>query len=158
MTKRDMGIAVVVGSQILGLLKTMPIEEQTKGAFINYSQFMRAKIWKVNSKDRKKWADVCYNSLTSLLGKGFDNSITMTTLVESLSFTFEKELKAFYGDDYFPRMMRFCDKHSYDYTSEFAKDSYIVADALADAVRKEFYEAFKGDKDERDSTRVKKVA
>jgi len=31
MTKRDIGIAVVVGSQIIGLLKTMPIEEQTKG-------------------------------------------------------------------------------------------------------------------------------
>ena len=58
----------------------------------------------------------------------------------------------------FIKDLRFCDKHSYDYTSEFAKDSYIVADALADAVRKEFYEAFKGDKDERDSTRGKKVA
>ena len=54
--------------------------------------------------------------------------------------------------------LRFCDKHSYDYISEFAKDSYIVADALADAVRKEFYEAFKGDKNERDSARVKEVA
>lgn len=143
MTKRDIGIAVVVGSQIIGLLKTMPIEEQTKGAFINYSQFMRAKIWKVKSSDRKKWSEVCYKSLTSLLDKGFSNSITMNTLVESLSFTFEKELKAFYGDDYFPRMMRFCDKHSYEYSSEFAKDSYLVADALADAVRKEFFNTFK---------------
>ena len=146
MTNREVGIAVVVGSQILGLLKTFPIEEQRKGAFINYTQFIRTKIYKVKSNDRQKWAEVCYKSLSSLLGKGLDNEITMSTLVESLSFTFEKELKAFYGEDYFPRMVRFCNKHSHDYTSEYAKDSYVVADILADAVRKEFYETFKDEK------------
>jgi|GEM_PF-3661011 len=143
MNDRNTGIAVVVGSQILGLLNIMPREEQVKGAFVNYTQFMRAKIHKVKSKKREKWALVCKNSLMSLMGKGFDKDITMSTLVESLSFTFEKELVAFYGKDYFPRMMRFCDKHSHDYTSQFASESYKVADALADAVRKEFFDTFK---------------
>ena len=143
MSDRNTGIAVVVGSQILGLLNIMPKEEQVKGAFVNYTQFMRAKIWKVKSKKREKWALVCKNSLMSLIGKGFDKDITMSTLVESLSFTFEKELVAFYGTDYFPRMMRFCDKQTFDYTSNYASDSYKVADALAAAVRKEFYDTFK---------------
>lgn len=138
-TKRTEAIAIVVASLILGLIKTMDLQQQIKGSTINYVSLMRKKIHKskATKDEREKMAHTARDSMMMLVEQFSDGNcavMQVATFVEALSFSFEDELTEFYGQDYMPRMLRFTDKQVVD--SGLAKDSYTLSDQLKDNIRK----------------------
>ena len=62
-----------------------------------------------------------------------ENVMVVPVFVESLSFSFEKELNEFYGQEYMVRMLRFIDKQANDGQ---VSDSYVLSDTLVNNIRK----------------------
>ena len=145
---RDTAISIIISSQILGLIKVMSKEEQKKGSVINFVQFLQKKIREVDYINRPELAIVCHDSLMELLeidkqheGK---KTIAIATISESLSYSFDKELRSVFGNEYFIRLDRFVLKQSCDGISEYAPYSYKMADSLRDSVRKYLFNSTKG--------------
>jgi len=135
---------MVVGSLILGLIKVLDKPEQVKGSTIKFSQYIKKGTtkFKATKGQRKKLSEVCRDSMLMLVDnhEGENSTIHVATFVESLSFSFEKELKAFYGSEYMNLMLRFCEKQVA--SSEHARESYSLSDELRDNIRKLIYENF----------------
>jgi len=141
---RNEAVSIIIASQLIGLIKVMNKEEKTKGSVINYTQFLQKKIREVNYINRPELALVCRDSLMSLIEidkqETGNKKIAIATIAESLSFSFERELRSVFGDEYFIRLDRFVQKQSYNGISEFAPYSYKMADNLRDAVRKYLFD------------------
>ena len=61
--------------------------------------------------------------------------IAIATVIETLAFTFEKDMVAMYGDSILDDVCSFVERESIGDISKYSKDSYIASDALSDAVR-----------------------
>ncbi len=72
-----------------------------------------------------------------------DLKIAIALVIETLYFNHEDILTSFYGQELGNRIVRFSNKQSYDGISDYAKDSYIVADALSKSVQKSVFEYLK---------------
>ena len=62
-------------------------------------------------------------------------NISIALTVESLAFTFEKDLLDMYGQSVIDNVCSFTEKESVGNISDYAKDSYRAADALSETVR-----------------------
>lgn len=137
---RSESVAIVAGSLILGLMKTMDKEQQTKGSTVRYSTVLRKgiKTAYLTPEEREKLSYIAHDSMIQLVEQYEDaeTPIQIATFIESLSFSFEKEMMEFYGKNYFIYMLRFIDKQVLD---EVGK-SYEVSDTLRDNIRKIVYD------------------
>ena len=62
-------------------------------------------------------------------------SISVALVIESLAFTFEKDLLDMYGESVIENVCSFTEQESVGNISDYAKDSYKAAAALSEAVR-----------------------
>lgn len=144
---RDTTVAIATGSLILGLIKTMDLNQQHKGSTIAYTTLMRKHITKcdVAIEDRKKIAQISHDAMIMLVEQFKDSHSVMVvaTFVESLSYSFENELKLFFGSQYINLVDRFVLKQAVD--STIAKDSYELSDKLRDNIRKLIFDNLQRD-------------
>ncbi|MFK5937697.1 MAG: hypothetical protein QM497_04780 [Sulfurimonas sp.] len=142
---RDEAISIIIASQTIGLIRVMSKEEQKKGSVINFIQFLQKKIREVDYINRPKLAIVCRDSLLELVEIDEqctgNKTIAVATILESLSYSFDKELRSVFGNEYFIKLDRFVTKQSYDGISDYAPYSYAMADSLRDSVRKYLFKA-----------------
>ena len=135
---RDESVGMVIGSLIVGLLKTMDNKQQIKGSTIRLRQHIRAKNKKADASldERQDIANVCMDSMKMLVEQHQDEESIMqvATFVESIMFSFEKEMIAMYGNQIVDLVLRFCEKQVVD--SKLAKDSYDLSDDLKNNIRK----------------------
>jgi len=154
---RSQSIAIVAGSIILGLIRSMNQKERFKGSTITLVDYVKKGIVNANASlsERQELANACKISMEQLLDqfRGTDIVILQIAIfVESLSFSFEKELTDFYGNEYINIMSRFTIKQFMD--SKTARESYLLSDQLRDNIRKIVFDNMKESGDEEDSNRV----
>ena len=70
-----------------------------------------------------------------------ESIMQVATFVESMMFSFEKEMIAMYGNQIVDLVLRFCEKQIVD--SELAKDSYDLSDDLKNNIRKIIFDRSK---------------
>lgn len=142
---REAKIAMVVGSLIAGLIKTMSKKEQVRGSTIRYIQYIHKGTVNLEAtkEQRIQLANACRDSMLMLVEqfKGQNSIMQVATFVESLSFSFERELLSFFGNEYISLMLRFTEKQVID--NALAKDSYVLSDQLRDNIRKIIFESLK---------------
>ena len=142
---RNESVSIIVGSLLLGLIKTMDKSQQVKGSTIAYTNTMRTKIYKskATQDDRKILSEVARDSMMMLVEQFEDQKSIMqvATFVESISFSFNKELTEFFGKDYITRMIRFTEKQIVE--SELAGHSYELSDQLRNNIRKIIFDRLK---------------
>lgn len=140
--ERDKKVALIVCNLILGLIQTMDKQEQHKGSTIAYTTMLRKYIHRIDvtRKESEVVHTLCSISLEQLVEKFKEQEMILqvATFVESLSFSFEKELIAFCGEEYMVKMMKFTDKQIV--ISDVARDSYVLSDTLKDTIRKVIFD------------------
>ena len=96
MITRTEKIAMVVGSLILGLLNTMDRKQIFKSDTRAYTKYMRksTRTLMATKKERTLLADCCRDSMLMMVEQFKDQESIMQVaiFVESLSFSFEREL------------------------------------------------------------------
>ena len=139
-------VAIVVGSLIAGLINILGKEELTKGSVIRLLSMLRCKIKyaQINIETRKKLANATRDSMLMLLDQheGEQSKMEVSTFIETLSFSFEKEMVEFFGNEYMTTVGRFVAKQVEEGCD--IEDSYKLADDLRDNVRKIIFDTFKG--------------
>ena len=142
---RDERIGMTVGSLIVGLLKTMDQKQQVKASTIKLKQHIRAKNIKIGASqdERQGVANICMDSMKMLVEqhKNEKSIMQVATFVESMMFSFEKEMIAMYGNQIVDLVLRFCEKQVVD--SKLAKDSYELSDDLKNNIRKLIFDRSK---------------
>jgi hypothetical protein len=142
---RDERIGMTVGSLIVGLLKTMDQKQQVKASTIKLKQHIRARNIKIGASqdERQDVANICMDSMKMLVEQHQDEESIMqvATFVESMMFSFEKEMIAMYGNQIVDLVLRFCEKQVVD--SKLAKDSYELSDDLKNNIRKLIFDRSK---------------
>ena len=145
---RGQRVGLVVASLLLGLIKTMDKKQQHKQTTIRYCDYMRASTNRVKGSDdvRKKLALICRDAMLLMVEKHKDEKSIMEvgTFTESMSFSFEKELTEFCGDNYMELMSDFVLKQAF---SGDVKESYQLADELRDNIRELIFERIVKDND-----------
>lgn len=133
-------VAHAIGSLMVGV---MMLDEQAKssGSFISLKQKIiknTSQYQKVLSKEQLEvLSQICYDTITEL-DTSKVQAINPATIVESLAFTFEKEMIVFYGQDFLTVVSRYSLKHG-----ETAKDSYAIAKEVANKIRKYIFDRAK---------------
>ena len=142
---RDERVGMAVGSLVVGLLKTMDSKEQAKASTIRLKQHIRAKNIKIKAtfEERRSVADICLDSMKMLVDQHKDENSIMqvATFIESLMFSFEKEMIKMYGNQIVDLVLRFCEKQVVD--NKLAKESYELSDDLRNNIRKLIYDRSK---------------
>lgn len=141
--ERSEKISIIVGSLILGLLRILSTRQQNFYDIDRYMTLMRRRIQEVPDmpNERAALAGIAYNAMLHLVDQfpaGKSQTLQFATFIESISFSFEKELLSFFGAKYFDRMSRAALKLEQENTA--AKTSYEIADALRDNIRKLIFE------------------
>jgi hypothetical protein len=142
MNNKDYATAVIVGSYITYLISLTDKSSQTTGSSIR----LRDMITKVTraSKDMQL-VGLANKSWDNVLTKHKDEQLTISPAVtiESLYFSFERQLQELYGQHIAETVLRYVEKQQKGNVSKYAKDSYIAADSLRDELRKVIFEEFK---------------
>ena len=142
---RNQRVGMAVGSLIVGLLKTMEHKQQVKASTIRLRQHIRVRnrSIKASLEDRQSVANICMDSMKMLVEQHQDEESIMqiATFVESMLFSFEKEMIEMYGNEIVNLVLRFCEKQVVD--SKLAKDSYELSDDLKDNIRKLIFDRSK---------------
>ena len=142
---RDERIGMTVGSLIVGLLRTMDQKQQVKASTIKLKQHIRARNIKIGASqdERQDVANICMDSMKMLVEQhqNEESIMQVATFIESMMFSFEKEMIAMYGNQIVDLVLRFCEKQVVD--SKLAKDSYDLSDDLKNNIRKIIFDRSK---------------
>lgn len=142
-TTRTEYVAVAAGALIVGLIKNMSAEQLAKGSTINLFSWIHNKIHRADltPNERRFIAEIARDSMLDLVESYKDKNAIMqiATFIESLSFSFENEIREFYGDEYMVRLCRFTEKQAVGNV----EDSYSLSDSLRDNIRKIIFDRLK---------------
>jgi len=141
--KRSDKVGLSVTSLIIGLLMVMNKKQLSKGSTINYLNYMRKATSGLDApaEDRLEVAKISREAMLLLVDqfKGTSDVVLETAVfVESLSFSFQRDLEEFCGYDYMLHMTRFVNKQD---ISDEVRSSYKLSDQLRDNIRKLVFDA-----------------
>lgn len=131
--------AIICGSFIAYLLSLHDKAEQSKGSIIKLRQYILKQTRNVRNIKMVEASNIAWDSVVAK-HKDEHLAIVPALVIESLAFSFEEQLKEFFGNDILNLVVRYSEKFQISNINDFAKDSYIVADSLKDATRKVVYD------------------
>ena len=145
MNNKDYATAVIVGSYITYLISLTDKSSQITGSSIR----LRDMITKVTraSKDIQL-VELANKSWDNTLAEHKDEQLTISPAItiESLFFSFERQLQELYGQHIITAVLSYTEKQQKGNVSKYAEDSYKVADSLRDSLRKVIFEEYKNEK------------
>jgi len=118
-------------------------KQLSKGSTINYLNYMRkaTSCLDAPAEERLEVAMISRDAMLLLVDqfKGTSDIVLETAVfVESLSFSFQRDLEEFCGKDYLLHMTRFVNKQD---ISDDVRSSYKLSDQLRDNIRKLVFDA-----------------
>ena len=131
--------AVVVGSHISFLISILHINQLKESTTRRVQKLLLKGLKKGGSKDVQLSNESWKKVLVRLEEENLQFS--SVTVVESLFFSFEPALTEYYGDTLSIALMNFINKHTPSNATEYAKDSYRLADELRDETRRVVFNA-----------------
>lgn len=135
MTKNQLQQGIIIGSFITFSMSLMDKEQQIKGSSIA----LRDSILRITTTRGNELMVKSANLAWQMtIDEHVDEtlSFSIATLVESLAFDYIDVFKILYGSEIMNLVDRFVSKQSIGNISEYAKDSYRIADSLRDNCRK----------------------
>jgi len=126
--------AIIIGSHISFLISILHVDEQKESTCRRVQKMLLKGLRKGGEKDVHLSNTAWKNVLVKL--ESSELQFSTVTVVESLFFSFEPALTEYYGETLSTAIMNFINRHSLDNISDFAVDSYILADELRDESRR----------------------